>query len=136
MIVSTDENTGILSFKPSYTMVSKTNGTMDIQVGIRVMDKKGLDVVGQVPIKVFDRPDPDRLWETFQHLNEEMDVMLSKSKEIRDKMIFLDGRLKSQRRTTTILLSAITLTGAIFSSFGDDTFLRKASPAMLASPVL
>ena len=98
------------------------------------MDKKGLDVVGQVPIKVFDRPDPDRLWETFQHLNEEMDVMLSKSKEIRDKMIFLDGRLKSQRRTTTILLSAITLTGAIFSSFGDDTFLRKASPAIVGIP--
>lgn len=129
-----DENTGVLSFTPSYTMVSKTNGTMDIQVGIRVMDKKGLDIVGQVPIKVFDRPDPDRLWETFQHLNEEMDVMLSKSQEIRDKMIFLDGRLKSQRRTTTILLSAITLTGAVFSSFSDDTFLRKASPGIVGIP--
>lgn len=129
-----DENAGILSFKPEYTMVSKTNGTMDIQVGIRVMDKKGLDIVGQVPIKVFDRPDPDRLMETFEHLNEEMRLMLDKSQGIRDKMIFLDGRLKSQRRTTTIILSAITLTGAVFASFPDDSFLRKASPGIVGFP--
>ena len=129
-----DDKTGILSFEPSYTMVSKDNGTMDIQVGIRVMDKKGLDVVGQVPIKVFDRPDPDRLWETFEHLTAEMGIMLSKSQDIRDKMIYLDGRLKSQRRTTTILLSAVTLTGAIFSSFPDDSFLRKASPGIVGIP--
>ncbi|MFY0652062.1 MAG: hypothetical protein JXQ96_08525 [Cyclobacteriaceae bacterium] len=129
-----DEKTGILTFVPPYSMVSKANGTMDIQVGIRVMDKKGLDIVAQVPIKVFDRPDPNRLNETYEHLTTEMSVMLDKSQEVRDKMIYLDGRLKSKRRTTTIVLSAITLAGAIFSGLPDDNFLRKASPGIVGAP--
>lgn len=129
-----DEKTGVITYKPQHSMVSKSNGTMDIQVGIRVMDKKGLDVIGQIPIKVFDRPDPNRLEDTYLHLKNEMSVMLDKSTEIKLKMIFLDGRLKSQRRTTTIVLSAITLAGAIFSSLPNDTFLRKASPGIVGLP--
>jgi hypothetical protein len=115
-------------------MVSKANGTMDIQVGVRIMDKKGLDVIAQIPVKVFDRPDPNRLSETYNHLNSEMSVMLTIAQDIKEKMIYLDGRLKSQRRTTTIVLSAITLAGAIFSSLPDDTFLRKASPGIVGLP--
>lgn len=129
-----DRKTGIITYTPAYSMVSKANGTMDIQVGIRVMDKKGLDVVGQIPVKVFDRPDPSRLGETYEHLNNEMGVMLTKSQEIKEKMIYLDGKLKSQRRTTTIVLSAVTLAGAIFSGLPDDTFLRKASPGIVGLP--
>jgi hypothetical protein len=129
-----DEKTGVMTFIPPYNMVTKANGTMDLQVGIRVVDKKGLDIVAQVPIKVFNRPDPNRLDDTYQHLNSEMSVMLKKALEIKDKMIFLDGRLKSQRRTTTIVLSAVTLAGAIFSSLPDDSFLRKASPGIVGLP--
>ncbi|MGK7390374.1 MAG: hypothetical protein ACNS60_08480 [Candidatus Cyclobacteriaceae bacterium M2_1C_046] len=129
-----DQQTGVLTFMPSYELVTAGQGAIDIQVAFNVKDKKGETTTGQIPVKVYDRPNPDILKSKLDNLQSQMSLMMSKTQDIKNRAEFVDSKLRSRRRATTVALSAVSLAGAIFAGLPAHTVLSKVAPAVVGVP--
>lgn len=132
--LAVDDKTGILTFTPSYDLVSQGQGTTDIQIAFNVKDKKGETATGQIPVKVYDRPNPEILKNKLNNLQSQMNLMMLKTSDIKDRAEFVDSKLRSRRRITTVALSAVSLAGAIFAGLPPHTVLSKVAPAVVGGP--
>lgn len=132
--LSVDKKSGVLSYTPPYDMVTQKQGAVDLQIAFQVMDKKGEVTTGQIPVKIYDRPNPDDLKNKLDNLNGQLKVMITRTSDIKDKAEYVDSKLRAKRRNTTIALSAVSLAGAIFAGLPSHTVLSKLAPGIVGGP--